>query len=244
MKTILSAVDLKELFNGAKLNLSKNRQYVDNLNVFPVPDGDTGTNMLLTLNATVKEMESVTVDGIPYVSAAIAKGALKGARGNSGVILSQILKGMTNVFASAKQLNTKVFADALVAGAQKAYDAVVNPKEGTILTVIRLIGDYAVKVAKRTQDFSEFFKKVLHKGDEVLADTPRLLPVLAKAGVVDSGGQGLMFIFYGMLNVLDGIPMNEPEPEETEQSSPAVTDVNDYENITFTYCTEYFIVNF
>ena len=246
MKKVLSVADIKELIRGGKLNLTINRQYVDNLNVFPVPDGDTGTNMSLTMTSTVKEMDTVQDGDVRAICAAIAKGALKGARGNSGVILSQILKGITDTLPTEKTITTKVFAAALCAGSEKAYDAVVNPKEGTILTVIRLISDYAERTARRTPDFNDFFAKIIKKGEEVLADTPKLLPVLAKAGVVDSGGQGLLFILQGMYNVLAGIEMKEPEAEEQQAQqtiSAASVDENDYENITFSYCTEYFIVN-
>ena len=244
MKKNLTVAELRSIIRGGKLNLTINSQYVDNLNVFPVPDGDTGTNMSLTMTSTIKEMDAVKDDNIGAVSSAIAKGALKGARGNSGVILSQIIKGMTDVFAAEKNITTKVFAEALCAGSTKAYDAVVNPKEGTILTVIRLVGDYAERTARRTPDFIEFFSKIIKRGEEVLADTPKLLPVLAKAGVVDSGGQGLIFILQGMYNVLAGVEMKEPESEEPpQQTINAATYENDYENITFSYCTEYFIVN-
>ena len=246
MKKVLNVADIKEIIRGGKLNLSINRQYVDNLNVFPVPDGDTGTNMSLTMTSTVKEMDVVNDGDARAVCAAIAKGALKGARGNSGVILSQILKGITDTLSKEKTITTKVFAAALCAGSQKAYDAVVNPKEGTILTVIRLISDYAERSARRTPDFIDFFSKIIKRGEEVLADTPRMLPVLAKAGVVDSGGQGLIYILQGMYNALAGVEMKEPEAEEQlpqQAISAASVDENDYENITFSYCTEYFIVN-
>lgn len=245
MKKILTGNELKELIRGGKLNLSINRQFVDNLNVFPVPDGDTGTNMSLTMASSVKEMDAVQGDNVSEIAIAVSKGALKGARGNSGVILSQILKGMATVFSAEKTITTKAFSAAFVAGSEKAYDAVVNPKEGTILTVIRLIGDYAEKIARRTPDFVDFFTKIIKRGNEVLDETPKLLPVLAKAGVVDSGGQGLICILQGMLNVLKGVEMKEPEvdSEATAQQQMSASYENDYENITFTYCTEYFIVN-
>ena len=244
MKKILTGNELRELIRGGKLNLSINRQYVDNLNVFPVPDGDTGTNMSLTMASCIKEMDGIKSEKVEDIALAVSRGALKGARGNSGVILSQILKGMTNVFTEEKTITTKVFAAALSAGSEKAYDAVVNPKEGTILTVIRLVGDFAERIARRTPDFVDFFTKIINKGEEVLAETPKLLPVLAKAGVVDSGGQGLICILQGMLNVLKGVEMKEPETDaDQSQQSMAATYENDYENITFTYCTEYFIVH-
>ncbi len=236
------------MFKGAQQNLALNKEYVDSLNVFPVPDGDTGTNMGLTMTSTVRELDSVAPETIQDTAAAFAKGALKGARGNSGVILSQIFKGMSLVLAEAKAVNTKVFAKALLSGADKAYSAVTVPKEGTILTVIRVIGEYAVKISSRTQEFEEFFKKILKKGEEALADTPKLLPVLAKAGVVDSGGQGLIYILEGMYNVIAGIEMRtvslfKPLSEEETKTVSFENDVHDLDNIQFAYCTEFFIIN-
>ncbi len=243
----LSAAQLIDIFKGAQQNLIINKDYVDSLNVFPVPDGDTGTNMGLTITATAKEISDLKTDNIPEIINTIARGALKGARGNSGVILSQIFKGMSEVIAENKgPLNTKCFAKALKAGSNKAYEAVTHPKEGTMLTVIRIVGESAVKISNRTTDFLEFFEKVIAKGDKALADTPNLLPILAKAGVVDSGGQGLMYIFKGMYNVLAGIPMQEVvEEHPTKIVSPVAdfSDEHDLENIQFTYCTEFFIIN-
>ena len=238
---------LIEMFKGALSNLALNREYVDSLNVFPVPDGDTGTNMGLTMTSTVRALEETKPTTLADTAATFARGALNGARGNSGVILSQIFKGMSNVIKDAKVINTKVFAEALMAGAQKAYSTVEVPKEGTILTVVRVMGEYAVKISSRTKDFLDFFKKVIHKGEETLAETPKLLPILAKAGVVDSGGQGLVYIVIGMYNVLAGIPMEAAEaisvPNHTEEKSVAFNDVHDLEDIRFAYCTEFFIIN-
>jgi len=151
---------------------------------------------------------------------------------------------MSTVLSEAKVINTKTFAKAFLAGSNKAYEAVTNPKEGTILTVIRLMGEAAVKIAQRTADFLAFFEKVIAKGNEALASTPSLLPVLEKAGVVDSGGQGLMYIVIGMYNVLAGIEMKAVEFVATDTNSAAqFTDVHDLEDIKFAYCTELFITN-
>ena len=242
MITVLAANQLLDIFKGAKQNLLLNKSYVDELNVFPVPDGDTGTNMGLTITSTVNEAAEKENDDAATIISAMAKGALKGARGNSGVILSQIIKGMSEVIAEAKSLNTKAFAKALQAGANKAYEAVTHPKEGTILTVIRIVGNYAVKISSRTADYIEFFEKIIEKGNQTLAETPKMLPVLAKAGVVDSGGQGLMFILEGMYNILAGVPMKEIAAEQTKTQS-FDEDVHDLENIQFAYCTEFFIIN-
>ena len=244
MITVLTSAKILEMFKGAQQNLTINKDYVDELNVFPVPDGDTGTNMLLTMNSTIKEASEIKSNDISDVVSSLAKGALKGARGNSGVILSQIFKGMSIELCNAKIINTKAFAKALQSGAKKAYEAVTLPKEGTILTVIRVIGDFAVKTANRISDFEEFLKKVLDKGNKTLADTPKLLPILAKAGVVDSGGQGLIFILQGMYNILAGIPMEEVSVQTvSKQAESEITDEHDLENIQFAYCTEFFIIN-
>lgn len=248
MLTYIENAQLIDIIKGAHQNLALNKEYVDSLNVFPVPDGDTGTNMGLTMSSVIRELDAASPDNIKDTAATFSKGALKGARGNSGVILSQILKGMSEVFVESKSLNTKVFAKALFNGADKAYSAVTVPKEGTILTVIRVVGEYAVKIAGRTQEFTEFFKKIIKKGEEILAETPKLLPVLAKAGVVDSGGQGLVFILKGMYNVLAGVEMAPVEPVGVPQKAETKfvafeNDVHDLNNIQFAYCTEFFIIN-
>ncbi|NLL55677.1 MAG: DAK2 domain-containing protein [Clostridiales bacterium] len=246
MSNILENAQLVAMFKGAHQNLMLNQELVDSLNVFPVPDGDTGTNMGLTMSATVKEMETNPSETIAETMKTLAKGALKGARGNSGVILSQIIKGMSEVLENAKLYNTKNFAKALNNGSIKAYDAVTHPKEGTILTVIRIMSEYAVRIASRTTDFINFFEKIIAKGNEVLKDTPNMLPILKKAGVVDSGGQGLMFIIIGMYNTLAGIEMKPVQEDKKPKSVETVvfeTDVHDLEHIKYTYCTEFFVLN-
>ena len=246
--TGLTTQDIRELMKGGALNLENNKNYVNSLNVFPVPDGDTGTNMTMTISNSIREMDSVTEDRMDLVCQAFAKGALQGARGNSGVILSQIFKGMSVVMSEVGEVTTKVFARALKAGSNTAYDVVSHPKEGTILTVIRLIGDYAMRISSKKSDFLEFFKLVLHKGDEILQKTPDLLPVLKKAGVVDAGGKGLLLILQGMYNVLAGVKMEkvaEPQSQETPETATgyAFDDTHDLEDIKFQYCTEFFIIN-
>ncbi len=248
MTTRIDTSRVRELFKGGALNLENNINLVNSLNVFPVPDGDTGTNMTMTMTSSVKEMDAVEEDRMEPVCQALAKGALRGARGNSGVILSQIFKGMCAVLGDAEEITTKIFARALKAGSDSAYDAVTHPKEGTILTVIRLVAQYSVKISSKKNDFEEFFKLILHKGGEVLDATPDMLPVLKKAGVVDAGGKGLLLIFEGMYNVLAGVPMEKvvteegvslPEMHEEEE----FTDSHDPDEIHFQYCTEFFIIN-
>jgi len=246
MITTLTNIDIKNMFAGAARNLELNRGLIDSLNVFPVPDGDTGTNMNLTMSSAIRELETLQSDAVRDSCQAISKGALKGARGNSGVILSQIFRGMNEVIAEEKVLNTKAFAKALKNGSNVAYDVVTNPKEGTILTVIRMVSEQAVKTSNRQNDFLAFFKKILEKGEEVLAQTPEMLPVLKKAGVVDAGGKGLLIILYGMYNNLAGIEMNPAEtsdmPGAPKQTAFQV-DVHNLDEISFAYCTEFFIIN-
>ncbi len=244
----LQTADIRGLFKGGAINLKNNSAYIDSLNVFPVPDGDTGTNMNLTVTSSVKEMDAVEEDRMDLVCEAFARGALKGARGNSGVILSQIFKGMSLVMGDCTEVTTKIFARALKNGSNAAYDVVTHPKEGTILTVIRLVSDYALKISTKKKDFIEFFDLILVKGEEVLKSTPDMLPVLKKAGVVDAGGRGLLTILYGMSNVLKGVPMELKEPSDDASSDAAdnlfeAPDVHDLDDIKYAYCTEFFIIN-
>ena len=212
------------IISGSR-TLDVNRAKVDALNVFPVPDGDTGTNMSLTLQSAVHEMGACTSNGIAEICDAVAKGALKGARGNSGVITSQILRGICSVFREGKPIDCKIFAKALESGTKVAYGAVSIPKEGTILTVIRMMGEYAVKNAGRNKDLDVFLDDIIKEGDRALAMTPEMLPVLKKAGVVDSGGVGLMTIFRGWRAALAGEEISEDEVEGAAQVQKSEEDV-------------------
>ena len=248
-KTINSTEFRKMILVGAK-QLEINRAKVDALNVFPVPDGDTGTNMSLTMQSCVKETTACQSSAFTEVCDSISKGALKGARGNSGVILSQILKGICSVVRKAeKEVDIKTFAKALEAGTKVAYGAVSVPKEGTILTVIRMMSEYAVKTASKKKTFEEFFEDVISEGDRALALTPELLPVLKKAGVVDSGGVGLMVIIKGFLAALTGEEVAESNYSEIDESSESDFGDNsavlsmDIGDIQYAYCTEFFIIN-
>ena len=175
-KIITGALFRKMVISGANY-LEANKDYVDSLNVFPVPDGDTGTNMSMTMRSCVKEINMITTNNLEDIADAVSKGALKGARGNSGVILSQILKGFSSVLVNEKEIDTKLFAKALKEGADVAYKAVTKPKEGTILTVIRVMSEESVKIAKKTSDMEEFLKQTLAAGEEILKMTPEMLPV-------------------------------------------------------------------
>lgn len=248
-KTISGATFRKMLINGASY-LEQNKEYVNSLNVFPVPDGDTGTNMSLTMRSAIKEINLVTDNNLDTLSNALAKGALRGARGNSGVILSQILKGFSSVILHEKSINTKIFAKALKEGASIAYGAVTKPREGTMLTVIRLMSDEALNIAKRTPEMTEFLTQTIAFGEEVLKQTPEMLPVLKKAGVVDAGGRGLLVIMTGFLKYLNGDQSeinlefeNDTVKKEENPFENAEVDYNDLADIEFAYCTEFFIIN-
>ena len=248
-KTINSIEFRKMVLVGAK-SLEANRAKVDALNVFPVPDGDTGTNMSLTMQSCVKELTACGSNAFMEVCDSVSKGALKGARGNSGVILSQILRGICAVVRECgADVDVKTFAKAMESGAKVAYGAVSVPKEGTILTVIRMMSEHAVKIASKKKTFEEFFEAVNAEGDKALALTPELLPVLKKAGVVDSGGMGLMTIFKGFEAALKGEEVvAEVEMEAQTEQNNDFGDNSDIINldlgeIQFAYCTEFFIIN-
>ena len=249
-KTINSTEFRKMILVGAK-QLEINRAKVDALNVFPVPDGDTGTNMSLTMQSAVKELTACQSNAFAEVCSSVSKGALRGARGNSGVILSQILKGICSVLGKCeKEADVKTFAKALEQGTKVAYGAVSVPKEGTILTVIRMMSEYAVKIANKKKSFEEFFKDVIEEGEKALALTPTLLPVLKKAGVVDSGGVGLMVIIKGFASELTGEEVAESitEAEPTQSSESEFGDnsavlMMELSEIQYAYCTEFFIIN-
>ncbi len=252
-KTINSTEFRKMVISGTRM-LEINRAKVDALNVFPVPDGDTGTNMLLTMQSAVKEMNACSSNRFQEICDAVSKGALRGARGNSGVITSQIFRGICSVIKDSKDtFDTRTFAKAMEAGTKIAYSAVATPKEGTILTVVRLMSESAVKLASKHKDFVDYFTALIEVGDEALAKTPELLPVLKKAGVVDSGGVGLMTIMRGFLAAISGdesaelgdIPL---EATETKSEDDVFGDNSDIINldlgdIEFAYCTEFFIVH-
>lgn len=233
---------LKNIFIGGYKNLELNKSTVDALNVFPVPDGDTGTNMSMTAQSATRELEQLTSTDVKSVCEAITKGSLKGARGNSGVILSQIFKGICSVLSDREDITPRDFALALKNGAKVAYSAVAKPKEGTILTVIRVISEDIFSLINRNTSFEKFFEDVIALGRDILDQTPNMLPVLKKVGVVDAGGYGLICVFEGMLKVICGeeIQLVETKAEDVEVVDP---DLDELEDIKFAYCTEFFITN-
>ncbi len=251
-KTINCATFRKMVLVGAKM-LDNNRAKVDALNVFPVPDGDTGTNMSLTMQSAVKELTGTTSNNFMEVCDCVSKGALKGARGNSGVILSQIFRGICSVLRVGKpDVDTRAFAKALEAGTKVAYNAVAIPKEGTILTVMRLMSEFAVKNAGKFREYENFIPAIIEEGDRALAKTPELLPVLKKAGVVDSGGVGLMTIMRGFQAAIMGDEIvSEVQTEAANAAQSLDADFGDNSDIInmdlgeiqFAYCTEFFVIN-
>ena len=226
---------------GANL-LEKNRENVDALNVFPVPDGDTGTNMSLTMMSATREINQKEFQSAGEAAAALAKGALRGARGNSGVITSQIYRGFAKALEGVEKISPVQFAAAMKSGADTAYKAVMKPKEGTILTVARVMAEDAVRQAEMNpDDFDALFDVILKSGEAILNRTPEMLPVLKQAGVVDAGGRGLMLLYQGYAAVLRG---ESVEAVETTGESAEVQFVDDHdsmEEIKFAYCTEFLI---
>ena len=242
VKTIDGSL-LREMLTAGCTYLNNNRESVDALNVFPVPDGDTGTNMCHTINAAVKEMGNSPLNSVGDVAQLAAKGALRGARGNSGVILSQILRGFAQALDGCEEMDAEMLSKCFRCAAQTAYKAVMKPKEGTILTVARVMAEDCEKYLKNTSDVTELFALTLRSGEEILKHTPEMLPVLKQAGVVDSGGKGLLVIFNGFYAALTG---NYTGLEEAETASSAMPGdfVDDHEaigEIKFGYCTEFIV---
>ncbi len=243
METITSA-QLRNFFRMGEAVLNKQKEEVNALNVFPVPDGDTGTNMGLTLKSAVKNLEEGM--GVKEICAAVSKGALMGARGNSGVITSQILRGLTMSLSSAEVLDAKAIAGALQKGVEIAYKSVLKPVEGTILTVSRCAAEAAAGCAEDETDIIEVVKSAIKGGEIALADTPNLLPVLKEAGVVDAGGKGFLFFLEGGLLALEGKGL-ESLPDLSAQVAYDKTmafsaEIQESE-ITYRYCTELMIHN-
>lgn len=228
-------------------NLEKKKEYINELNVFPVPDGDTGTNMTMTIMSAYRELSSLTDPEMAAVCKAISSGSLRGARGNSGVILSQLLRGFTKVATEHKELDVNIITEALQSAVNTAYKAVMKPKEGTILTVASGIYDKAAELQKGGEkDLEKFINEVVAYGDEVLLRTPELLPVLKQAGVVDSGGQGLMEVLHGAQDAflgkeVDTVITPSKSSAKSERAAASMENLSTSE-IKFGYCTEFIIL--
>ena len=228
---------LREMVIAGAALLEKNREMVDALNVFPVPDGDTGTNMSLTMASATREVNSKEFARADEAAEALSKGALRGARGNSGVITSQLYRGFAKALKGVDKITPVQFAAALQRGAETAYKAVIKPKEGTILTVARTIAEEAVKQAEAApEDYDALFNVILQSGEAILKRTPEMLPVLKQAGVVDAGGRGLLLIYTGYAAVLRGETLEEAAEEEAAAEAAVFVDDHDaIEEIKYPY---------
>lgn len=240
--TRLNGICLQRMIIAGANTLDANKQAVNAMNVFPVPDGDTGTNMSLTILAAARESEKGDALRVDEVAKKAASGALRGARGNSGVITSQLLRGFSKGLEGLEEAGTKELAAAVEQGVKTAYKAVMKPKEGTILTVARACGEAAAKLAEETENIEVFLSGILEYAHEVLNQTPDMLPVLKQAGVVDAGGRGLLHILEGALeNLRSGEKQEIAEPGAEAQEDFAALASIENESITFGYCTEFFI---
>lgn len=234
---------LAKMFLAGANNLEAKKEWINELNVFPVPDGDTGTNMSMTILAAAKEVSGLEKKDMKSVAKAISSGSLRGARGNSGVILSQLFRGFTKVIANYEHIDTVILAEACDKAVETAYKAVMKPKEGTILTVARGAADKAIDMVEETDDLEVFIKAVIDEAERVLKKTPDMLPVLKQAGVVDSGGQGLVVVLQGAYDALMGKEVDYSSFEKPEGASGIVKISAETEaEIKFGYCTEFIIV--
>lgn len=233
---------MKQALKGATALLEKNKEEVNSLNVFPVPDGDTGTNMSLTIKSALKQGLEAEDDNASKVALAASNGSLMGARGNSGVILSQLFRGFAKGLNNKKEIGVKELAQGLKEASDTAYKAVMKPTEGTILTVARECGEFAMKIWREDTDILVFLNRVIEHGNIILSKTPDMLPVLKQAGVVDAGGKGFMYVVIGAYNVLAGKENLEYEVEEETQERQIDHSLPKHtEDIEYGYCTEIMI---
>lgn len=246
--TINTELVAKMFLAGAK-NLDAKKEWINELNVFPVPDGDTGTNMSMTIMSAAREVSALEKPEMKALAKAISSGSLRGARGNSGVILSQLFRGFTKVIAEYDEINVQILSDSFQKAVETAYKAVMKPKEGTILTVAKGMSDRALELCDDTEDLVYFCEEVIKEGDRVLDLTPEMLPVLKQAGVVDSGGQGLMQVMKGAMDALlgkevdytiEGAETIKKAPENTGTSYNIEAQAN--QEIKFAYCTQFLIM--
>ncbi|HOG00137.1 MAG TPA: DAK2 domain-containing protein [Clostridia bacterium] len=246
--TTIGGAMLRDMLLMGTALLDKNRAHIDSLNVFPVPDGDTGSNMLMTMQSAVREIREVRGEKVGDIAAAASLGSLKGARGNSGVILSQIFRGFARALAGKEEMDGAALSSALSMGTEAAYKAVMKPKEGTMLTVSRVMAESVAEAADSGANVYKLVDVMLESGEAALRHTPEQLPVLKEAGVVDSGGKGLLTILRGFKMVMDGEEVDDYVEEERESFSQAASseegaDLEGLEEIEFGYCTEFFIIH-
>lgn len=240
-KTI-NAELLTKMFLAGAANLEAKKEFINELNVFPVPDGDTGTNMTLTIMSAAKEVSALSEPDMLSVSKAISSGSLRGARGNSGVILSQLLRGFTKEIREHKEIDVEILAAACERATATAYKAVMKPKEGTILTVAKGAAEKARELAETTDDLEVFIEAVIEEAKNVLAKTPDMLPVLKEAGVVDSGGQGLLEVMNGAYDAFLGKEIDYSAIEASSGTTMVKPGAQAQADIKFGYCTEFIIM--
>lgn len=240
-KTINASM-LQKMFLAGAASIEAKKEYINELNVFPVPDGDTGTNMSLTIMSAAKEVNEIEKADMTTLAKAISSGSLRGARGNSGVILSQLLRGFTKGIRDYEEVDVQILAKAAVRAKETAYKAVMKPKEGTILTVARGIADKAQELAEITDDLEVFIPEILKYGDHVLAKTPEMLSVLKEAGVVDSGGQGLMEVLNGCYDAFLGKEVDYTAIKQSSGTTMTRVTSQAEADIKFGYCTEFIIM--
>ena len=247
--TSINTESLSRMFLAGAKNLEAKKEWINELNVFPVPDGDTGTNMSMTIMSAAREVSALEKPEMKALAKAISSGSLRGARGNSGVILSQLFRGFTKVIAEYDEINVQILSDSFQKAVETAYKAVMKPKEGTILTVAKGMSDRALELCDDTEDLVYFCEEVIKEGDRVLDLTPEMLPVLKQAGVVDSGGQGLMQVMKGAMDALlgkevdytiEGAETIKKAPESTGTSYNIEAQAN--QEIKFAYCTQFLIM--
>lgn len=240
---VIDAQMLQKMFIAGAKNLEAKKEWINELNVFPVPDGDTGTNMTLTIMSAANEVGAIAEPTMETVAKAISTGSLRGARGNSGVILSQLFRGFTREIKKYDEINVEVLSKACVRAVETAYKAVMKPKEGTILTVAKGMADKACEMLGESDDLSYVIDEIIKHGDYVLSQTPEMLPVLKQAGVVDSGGQGLMVVIKGAYDAFLGKEVDYTLENVSTNSSMVMDEIPlDEADIKFGYCTE-FIIN-
>jgi hypothetical protein len=239
--TSINSEVLARMFLAGAKNLDAKKEWINELNVFPVPDGDTGTNMSMTIMSAAREVSALTSPTMAELSKAISSGSLRGARGNSGVILSQLFRGFCRGIAEYEKLDVAILSDAFQKAVETAYKAVMKPKEGTILTVARGAADKALELSQETGDLIYFCDEVIKHAEYVLDQTPEMLPVLKQAGVVDSGGQGLLQVLKGAYDALLGKEIDY-SIEGSAASGVVKISAQTEEDIKFGYCTEFIIV--
>ena len=241
VKTINTEL-LQKMFLAGAANLEAKKEFINELNVFPVPDGDTGTNMTLTILSATKEVKALENPDMVAIAKAISSGSLRGARGNSGVILSQLLRGFTKEIREHKEIDTITLAKACERATATAYKAVMKPKEGTILTVAKGASQKAAELAETTEDLDTFISEVINYAQEVLEKTPEMLPVLKEAGVVDSGGQGLLEVMRGAYDAFQGKEIDYSAIEASAGTKMVKPSEQAETEIKFGYCTEFIIM--